>query len=480
MNSSDIAECYLWQNNATFDATEELQYQISTWLNKTVPPILLIIGTLGNILSYLVLRRPFMRRTWIGFFLRALAVTDTFALWLGLSRHMIRVYGYFDIREAHAAVCKLHRFTLYFFLDMSTWLLVGLTVGRYISTCHILQSYRLCSTKRARIALAVIVGCVFAKNAHVLVTVDINVDALTGERHCNHYCDSDHHNFWKYIYPWITFCVYAAGPFAVMIVLNILIVRSLRRSTRFQLRSTRNSAYYQNNNDPPSTSPLSVNSFNNNNHPLEVTDDTTSGSQPARIAESPRKGHFRRHSRPTQMDNIADDHNSATHKSPAQEQNRETERLSRQGSNIVRQRRGVNSNQHAFASRSITVMLFVVTIIFLILATPSFINLIIEPYQHINSSRQKATQRLTSTIVLMLNYSNHTINFLLYCVSGRRFRNEFLRMLRRNAGRRFESNFGSSRGSISQSQVIPDPAATRNENGRERNQENAVTAETRF
>ena len=42
---------------------------------------------------------------------------------------------------------------------------------------------------------------------------------------------------------------------------------------------------------------------------------------------------------------------------------------------------------------------------------------------------QIARYSLVSSIFNFLMWTNHTINFFLYCLSGRRFRQEFLRML---------------------------------------------------
>lgn len=46
-----------------------------------------------------------------------------------------------------------------------------------------------------------------------------------------------------------------------------------------------------------------------------------------------------------------------------------------------------------------------------------------------STNAEKATARLTHAIVDNLMYTNHAVNFLLYCLSGQRFRLEFKRLL---------------------------------------------------
>ncbi|XP_013378861.1 uncharacterized protein LOC106150538 [Lingula anatina] len=429
---------YIYRPIGPYD--DHIEYQTSQWLNKVVPPILLILGTIGNVTSFFVLRRPFMLRTWTGFFLRALAVSDTVALWLGLSRHMIRVYdGGYDIRNLHDAVCKLQRFTLYTFLDLSAWLLVGLTVGRYISTCHIFKSHRYCTTKRAKIALAVTIGCAVAKNLHVFWTVTLNYNNKQ-QLLCNHFCDSEYFYFWKKVLPWVVFCVYAGGPFTFMMILNILIIRALQKSSKFQgvacrpvikTPGTCSKSYYF-----TSTSGSRKNSLSPKQTPLltRVTRDQSPALE-RKVEEilSKSLNGAKEMNRSKLLPTGGGGHSPPNGLSPAH-----TPTGSRRPSHIIediirKHRESKDSNNHKdFRSKSTTIMLLVVTFSFLLLASPSFINLIVEPYWNANiaTPKEQAVQKLVSTVVLLLTYINHSINFLLYCVSGRRFRCELLRMWR--------------------------------------------------
>ncbi|XP_076444961.1 neuropeptides B/W receptor type 2-like [Babylonia areolata] len=85
--------------------------------------------------------------------------------------------------------------------------------------------------------------------------------------------------------------------------------------------------------------------------------------------------------------------------------------------------------EQADASRHVTVMLLLVTCTFLLLATPVAVIQVVERYAWVRTTLyEQAVFHLTRTICNNLYYTNHAINFLLYCLSGNRFRQEFVRL----------------------------------------------------
>jgi hypothetical protein len=86
--------------------------------------------------------------------------------------------------------------------------------------------------------------------------------------------------------------------------------------------------------------------------------------------------------------------------------------------------------------QNITVMLLVVSIVFISLTLPSqiFFNLIVKEYvfQYYETSRYtNALFHLFRNSVQVMSYSNSGINFLLYCLSGSQFRAVFLAQLKK-------------------------------------------------
>ncbi|XP_025088038.1 uncharacterized protein LOC112560385 [Pomacea canaliculata] len=81
---------------------------------------------------------------------------------------------------------------------------------------------------------------------------------------------------------------------------------------------------------------------------------------------------------------------------------------------------------------NITVMLLLVSLTFLLLTSPVVIVLLYKRYYWLPTrDEEKAKVRLVHAFVDNLMYTNHAVNFLLYCISGRRFRMEFKRTVTR-------------------------------------------------
>ncbi|KAK7466639.1 hypothetical protein BaRGS_00037247 [Batillaria attramentaria] len=97
-------------------------------------------------------------------------------------------------------------------------------------------------------------------------------------------------------------------------------------------------------------------------------------------------------------------------------------------------------------SRQVTTMLLFVTFTFLVLVSPVAVTLVLERYVWMPSSlHQRAVHHLVRTVINNLGYTNHAVNFLLYNLSGKRFRQEFLRifcslLVRRGRKRAREAN----------------------------------------
>ena len=82
---------------------------------------------------------------------------------------------------------------------------------------------------------------------------------------------------------------------------------------------------------------------------------------------------------------------------------------------------------------SITYMLITVSITFLLLTLPSSIYYVWRGFipAIIYEPQYSANIGLFAVVALLLSYVNNSINFLLYCISGRQFRKEFINMITR-------------------------------------------------
>ncbi|XP_041374784.1 thyrotropin-releasing hormone receptor-like [Gigantopelta aegis] len=91
--------------------------------------------------------------------------------------------------------------------------------------------------------------------------------------------------------------------------------------------------------------------------------------------------------------------------------------------------RNSKTNENQSNQRQMTVMLLLVSFSFLLLTGPMGIVLIVERYVWIpRTLKQTAVSRLLHSVIDNMMYMNHAINFMFYCFTGRKFRNELKRM----------------------------------------------------
>ena len=125
------------------------EYKLHKLLLLYVPPILLIVGTIGNLFSFVVLMMPPMRRVSTYLYVAALSVTDTLVLLVGLLRLWVAELQGYDIQDIAEWTCKTINVLGYTVSDYSVWLIIAMTVERYVAVCHPLKAAAFCSRTRA-------------------------------------------------------------------------------------------------------------------------------------------------------------------------------------------------------------------------------------------------------------------------------------------------------------------------------------------
>lgn len=80
-------------------------------------PVLIIFGSLCNILTFIVMRRRRMRISSTCFYMAALAITDTVVLWTGCLNQWFYMVQIPNLVIQSDITCKLLSFSFVFFAD---------------------------------------------------------------------------------------------------------------------------------------------------------------------------------------------------------------------------------------------------------------------------------------------------------------------------------------------------------------------------
>ena len=212
------------ESTADFTETSYSRAADGIWLIGS--PILLVLGSVGNILSIAVMTRRSLRETTARLLLIILAFADLLNLYSGLLRHWVRVAFGVDVRELSNASCKIHIYVVYFAVHFESWLLVIITIERFVAVFFPHKSRIFFTQQRAVMAVSFIAVVLLLLNAHFFWTTFMAYDELGG------YCD--YKPFFDEAWVWIDLFLASLGPFAVMITLNCAIAYKLHQHRKYR------------------------------------------------------------------------------------------------------------------------------------------------------------------------------------------------------------------------------------------------------
>lgn len=203
------------------------EYRLHKILLLYVSPLLLVLGTFGNISSIFVMRQRSIIRMTAYVYLINLAIADSVVLYIGLLRLWISELTGMDIRNQTSWLCKLVVFCGYVSSDFSVWLIIAVTIERYIVVCHPRKVNNFCTVQRAKWVVCGLLLLFVAINIHFFWTISLNEKNVDNK--VSYYCSSrkDFEYLVTVMWPWVDAFLYCFVPFGTILLLNILIIRRI-------------------------------------------------------------------------------------------------------------------------------------------------------------------------------------------------------------------------------------------------------------
>ncbi|XP_067650872.1 probable G-protein coupled receptor 139 [Haliotis asinina] len=200
------------------------EYHVHKILLIYIPPILLILGTFGNVFSFLIMRHKAMTRLSTYIFLAALSVADSMVLLIGLMRQWLGELTGYDIRDQANWLCKATIILGYISSNTSVWIIVAVTIERFIVVCYPLKAQRFCNVARAKKTISGLVVIFLLINIHFVWTAGLNETNI--QDNLLPQCDaSDGHQFLvSVVWPWVDALIYCFLPFILISIFNVLII----------------------------------------------------------------------------------------------------------------------------------------------------------------------------------------------------------------------------------------------------------------
>ncbi|ELU17068.1 hypothetical protein CAPTEDRAFT_200779 [Capitella teleta] len=207
------------------DNDDDRYYKIAEDLFIAVSPIILIVGLVGNILTLVVMNRPSHRSSSVSIYLSTLAISDSLVLILDFINNWFKMHLDIKLLVMDESFCKFHRYFFDVVYTLSSWLIVAVSIDRFITVWFPFKAKKLCSKKTAIIVCCVLPLISLACYAHRVPGWHLDETGI--EPVCNTH--PKHRDFQESYGPWLSAVLYSYGPIVMLIVFNGLIVLRLRK-----------------------------------------------------------------------------------------------------------------------------------------------------------------------------------------------------------------------------------------------------------
>jgi hypothetical protein len=205
---------------------EKEQY-IELILQIIIPFLLIIFGLIGNITIFFVFSLKTISKFPIRNLYRALAVSDTLYL-LFISIELICFYCFdFSLRKISNLSCKITRYLTFFLGSLSAWLLVYISINKYIlirfnKNKLIQKNWFQCIS----ILVIFFYNLVYYSPAIVLLSLKENYSNQSNDSNVFYSCVCDH----EYFIDYMDLMNFTLLPFFFMIIFSIMIIITIFRS----------------------------------------------------------------------------------------------------------------------------------------------------------------------------------------------------------------------------------------------------------
>lgn len=222
-----------------WDSLDLWEWDLADNIWKYIPPFLIIFGTIGNLLSIIVMSQKSMKDSVTSLLFRILAFIDTLVLYTGLLRYWLIGAFQIDVRLMSMFACKFHTFLVYVTADLSGWILVCITLERCIAVLMPYRYNNICTRTKALILLLIVTILLAGINSYLLFSIEFSFDTVNHYYQCivTNKFNTFHGNIW----PWIDYCLYSLLPFFLILFGNIALLVGISK-TRVKREHASNSS----------------------------------------------------------------------------------------------------------------------------------------------------------------------------------------------------------------------------------------------
>ena len=207
----------------------------SRYIYAIVFPIVFIFGLIGNVLSTIVFSISKLNLPSCGVYFLLLSIYDSLALLGGL--HHCLIIGY-QLQLSNVWYCRARNFLLYTAMDMTSWMIVAISIDRYVKVKYPIYDRMHATRKRSIIVSCVLTGVFILKNVHLSTAFIGNPNDTAADNCAANPAHPQYVFFFKTVWPWIDLATHALVPFLIVTACNAFIIYDrYKRHVQFQQRN---------------------------------------------------------------------------------------------------------------------------------------------------------------------------------------------------------------------------------------------------
>ena len=200
----------------TTTATDEFMEEVNTYLifkiaisiSKYWFPILVPLGIVGNILSFLVMIKPNNRKMSTCIFMAAISVNDNLMMCLALHNWLlsvVKIHNWYDWECRFAAFLTMHA------VQNSTYQVLAMTADKYVAIKWPHKAGTFSTPRRAKItAICIYIFVILYNIPYLFITKLVGLQCLG-------YAAG---GVITVVYSWLTFSINAVIPFSLVFFVN--------------------------------------------------------------------------------------------------------------------------------------------------------------------------------------------------------------------------------------------------------------------
>ena len=192
------------------------------WFGKISTTVILLLGTFGNVMIVVILRR--LRSGWsaMNVYLTSLALSDTAIQYSVALPMCMRKFLDYDVYVSHVVVCKLGMWVMTTTSNLSAWLLVALTAQRAASVLWPHRVSVICTRHKSVVIIVVISAACSLSQLHTVFGVDV-VKFRNGTTERCTFGSLSYQEFWISVWVRVNMFLYSVLPCACLVVSNAVL-----------------------------------------------------------------------------------------------------------------------------------------------------------------------------------------------------------------------------------------------------------------